>query len=286
MKGKRRQMEKSLYPALTAIGSLLLTATAISASIIYVKRQSADYEDIIPEETIISLEEQSADSFERIGSFTTPYGTFTPIESVMDINEYMTRNPIILTEEETLPYICGEGGNAEEILETVRTLSDEICRNAKSDHDKAMAIAMWVGINTAYDFDAAGVSADLSVTSLESIIDNDFRTTCGGFSNLYAALCDAQGIYCLNMKGGSASEGYTREELETAPANHEWNAVFIDNKWYYTDCTWISDLSYENGTVSGGSDIKPFYALFSFGEMSVEHRIDRCEYREYGFKGD
>lgn len=279
-------MEKSLYPVIAAIGALLLTAAAISASIIYAKRQSTGFEDIVPAETIYTREEKAADSFERGDSFTTPYGTFTPIDSVMDINEYMTRNPVVLTSEETLPYICGEEGNAEEILETVRTLSDEICRNAESDRDKAKAIAMWVGVNTAYDFDAAAVSADLSVTSLEAIIKNDFRTTCGGFANLYSALCSAQGIYCLNMKGGSSSDGYTREELETAPTNHEWNAVYIDDKWYYADCTWISDLSYENGTISGGSDIKPFYALFGFGEMSVEHRIDRCEYREFGFKAE
>lgn len=276
-------MEKSVYPAIAAIGALLLTAAAISASIIYVKRESTLFAELVPAETAYTREEKSADSFERGDSFTTPYGTFTPFDSVMDINEYMTGNPVILTREETLPYICGEDGDPEKILETVRALSDEICRDISSDHDKAAAIAMWVGVNTAYDFDAAAVSADLSVTSLEAVIGNDFRTTCGGFANLYSALCSAQGIYCLNMKGGTSSEGYTRAQLETAPANHEWNAVFIDDKWYYADCTWISDLSYENGELSGGSDIKPFYALFGFGEMSVEHRIDRCEHRDFGF---
>ncbi|MGN0586475.1 MAG: transglutaminase domain-containing protein [Oscillospiraceae bacterium] len=282
-------MEKSLYPVIAAIGALLLTAAAISASIIYVKRQLLITEEAVPAETIYTREEKreekTAGSFERGGSFTTPYGTFTPFESVMDINEYMTKNPVILTQENTLPYICGENGDPGEILETVRTLSDEICRSAESDHDKAIAIAMWVGVNTAYDFDAAAVSADLSVTSLEAIIENDFRTTCGGFANLYSALCSAQGIYCLNMKGGTSSDGYTRAQLETAPANHEWNAVYIDDKWYYADCTWISDLSYINGEISGGGNIKPFYALFGFGEMSVEHRIDRCEYRDFGFAG-
>ncbi|MGN0638240.1 MAG: transglutaminase domain-containing protein [Huintestinicola sp.] len=278
-------MEKSLYPGVAAIGALLLTAAAISASIIYVKRQSTGFEELVPAETVYTREEKAADSFERGDSFTTPYGTFTPFDSVMDINEYMTKNPVILTQEQTLPYICGENGDPEEILGTVRALSDEICRNAESDLDKAMAIAMWVGVNTAYDFDAAAVSADLSVTSLEAVIGNDFRTTCGGFANLYSALCSAQGIYCLSMKGGTSSDGYTRAQLETAPANHEWNAVFIDNKWYYADCTWISDLSYENGEISGGGSITPFYALFGFGEMSVEHRIDRCEYRDFGFAG-
>lgn len=278
-------MEKSLYSVIAAIVALLMTAAAISASIIYVKRQSIIDEDSASTETMYTRVEKPAGSFERSDSFTTPYGTYTPIDSIMDINEYMTLNPVILTQEETLPYVCGKNGSPRETLETIRSLSDEICRNAKTDHDKAIAIAMWVGLNTAYDFDAAAVSADLNVTSLEAIIKNDFRTTCGGFANLYSALCSAQGIYCLNMKGGTASEGYTRAELETAPANHEWNAVYIDDKWYYTDCTWISDLSYADGEISGGGSIQPFYALFGFGEMSIEHRIDRCEYRDFGFAG-
>jgi len=84
------------------------------------------------------------------------------------------------------------------------------------------------------------------------------------------------------MKGGTSSEGYTRAELETAPANHEWNAVMLDGLWYYADCTWISDLSFKDGEYSGGKT-EPFYSLFGFGEMSVEHRIDRCEYRDFGF---
>lgn len=275
-------MEKSPYPVIAAASALLLTAAAISSSIIYVTRQEDITAEIFSSETVFTREMKTSPVFEREGSFTTPYGTFTPIDSVLDINEYMTQNPVILTPEETLPYISRDGESTD-ILEAVRTLSDEICRNAVTDYDKAKAIAMWVGINTAYDFDAAEISGALTVTNLEAIIENGFRTTCGGFSNLYSALCSAQGIYCLNMKGGTPSEGYPRSKLEAAPANHEWNGVFVSGEWYYVDCTWISDLSYENGEISGGGDIKPFYALFSFGEMSAEHRIDRCEYRDFGF---
>lgn len=275
-------MEKSIYPVIAAASAILLTAAAISASIIYVKRQSTAAE-AFTSETVFTKEEKAPSAFERSGSFTTPYGTFTPIDSVLDINEYMTTNPVILTHENTLPYISRDGESTE-ILETVKNLSDEICRNAVTDYDKAKAIAMWVGVNTAYDFDAGEAAGDLTVTNLEAVIENGFRTTCGGFSNLYSALCSAQGIYCLNMKGGTPSEGYPRSDLENAPANHEWNGVLIDGEWYYADCTWISDLSYRDGEISGGGDIKPFYALFSFGEMSTEHRIDRCEHRDFGFE--
>lgn len=276
-------MEKSLYPVIAAASAILLTAAAISASIIYVTRQSDVPAETYYSETAYTRETKTVSDFDRDGSFTTPYGTFTPIDSVLDINEYMTQNPVMLTAEKTLPYISRDGESTE-ILETIKSLSDEICRNSVTDYDKAKAIAMWVGVNTAYDFDAGEAAGDLTVTNLEAVIENGFRTTCGGFSNLYSALCSAQGIYCLNMKGGTPSEGYPRSDLENAPANHEWNGVLINGEWYYADCTWISDLSYRDGETSGGGDIKPFYALFSFGEMSTEHRIDRCEYRDFGFE--
>lgn len=276
--------DSSLFPAFAAVAALLLTAAAISASIIYVYRSDNTVKEISVSEIATPKAELYKDSFERSGSFTTPYGTFTPIESVLDINEYMTKNPVVLTEKETLPYICGEQGDPDEIRKTIKELSDGICSEAHTDSEKAEAIAMWVGLNVAYDFDAAKETGDLSVTSLEAILTNNFRTTCGGFANLYSALCSAQGIQVLNMKGGTSSDGYTRAQLESAPANHEWNGVKLDGIWYYTDCTWISDLSFSDGALSGGTEIMPFYALFSFGEMSVEHRIDRCEYRNYGFE--
>ena len=164
----------------------------------------------------------------------------------------------------------------------IKAISDSVCDGCTDDYSKAYALAMWTGQNIAYDHDAAHNSADLSIISLEAILNNGMKTTCGGFANFYSALCHSQGIYCLYLKGGSSSEGYSRAQLAEAPANHTWNAVALDGQWYYVDCTWISDLGVENGIVSGGDNIKPFYALFGFGEMSIEHRIDRSEHICYG----
>lgn len=216
-------------------------------------------------------------------TYTTPYGTFRPIPRILEINRYMTENPVLLDRELSMVYITPDGDSeeAEEITERIKALSDEICAGLEDDRSKAYALAMWTGTNIAYDYDAAHDMSDLTVTSLKAVLDNGFRTTCGGFANFYAALCSCQGIYCLNMKGGTSSEGWTRAQLEEAPANHEWNAVLIEGEWYYSDCTWICDLGYENGETKDGERVLPFYALFGFGEMSIEHRIDRCEHREF-----
>lgn len=223
--------------------------------------------------------------YNRCDVYTTPYGTYRLIDSVLEMNEYMVLHPTVLDRKQSVIYICEDEKNCESVMRTVDELSDRICAGLQSDYEKVRAIAMWVGTNVAYDECAARTNgSELSVVSLEAIIKNDYRTTCGGFSNLFSALCHRQGICSLNMRGGSASEGWKRSELDKAPANHEWNAVLIDGKWYGVDCTWISDLAYNGSETTGGEVIKEFYAVFGFGEMTVEHRADRCELRCYGIR--
>lgn len=222
-------------------------------------------------------------AYVRSGVYTTYYGTFKPIPEVLEKNEYMTLHPTVLTARQSDWYITElDGGDRVGILKRISDLSDEICGGLETEQSKAYALAMWVGQNVAYDFDAEENGSARDVISLESILEKDFRTTCGGFTNLYAALCNAQGIYCLCLKGGAVSGNYTREELAEIPANHNWNAVFADGEWYYADCTWVSDLSYCSGETVPSAEVRPFYALMDFGEMCIEHRIDRCEYRDFG----
>lgn len=286
---KKISRPKELSVMIAAI-ILMLAAIVLSACICYVTVNNRG-----TEERSISTPFEGKDneniriSYIKNDTYTTPEGTFAPIEHILEINEYMTANPTLLSTDLSKLYITenGDANHAREVMNEVRRLSDSICKGQTSEYDKAYALAMWVGTHIAYDHDAADDEvSSLSVTSLESIINNDFRTTCAGFSNLFSALCYSQGIYCLNMKGGAAGPGWKRSQLEEIPANHEWNAVAVDGIWYYADCTWISDLSYENGEYYGGEDVKPFYALFCFGEMSIEHRIDRCEYRTFSIPAE
>ncbi len=224
----------------------------------------------------------------RSDTYTTPFGTFEPIEKVLERNEYMTLHPSVIEGKAALDYITPteDADKAVKIMENVAALADKICDGIENDYDKVTALAMWVGQNVAYDMDTAQSDVyALSVISLEAVTENGFKTTCAGFSNLFSALCFTQDIYCLNMKGGTSSEGWSRSELLDAPANHEWNAVAVDGEWYYVDCTWISDYSYENGEYTEETKCMPFYSAMGFGEMSIEHRIDRCEYRNYASAG-
>ncbi len=222
-------------------------------------------------------------SYDLTAQYTTYYGAFSPIESVFVQNEYMMTHYTELTESDSLYYITSshDEEKAKELMEIVTELSNSICDGIEDDKEKVYAIAMWVGTNVAYDEDASTSMVDLTVTSIEAVIENGYRTTCAGFSNLFTALCSTQGYYCLNLKGGTSSDGYKRSELDIAPTNHEWCAVLVDDEWIYVDPTWISDYSYSNGEYIPASIIKKFYASFGFCEMGIEHRIDRCEHRIY-----
>lgn len=268
---KADNINKTAY---ITVAAMLAAAMAITASIMYVKATAR-----IDAGTGGSPWANAV--YESKGSFTTPYGSFTPIEHVADVNKYMVENHRVLSFEDTLPYISSDPENADDVMARIAALSDEICGDAKNDKDRAERIAVWVGENVAYDYDAALDGSMLDIISLEAVLENGFRTTCGGFANLFSALCECQGIYTINMKGGTPSEGWTRRELESAPANHEWNAVLIDGKWFYSDPTWISDYSYKDGEYLDGENILSYYARFNFGEMCVEHRIDRCEHRQF-----
>lgn len=267
---------------LIAVVLLLIVAAAIAAALVYVL---GSRELSLPGQSSAGVRVPEKVSYTKSDVYTTYYGTFDAIESVLKKNEYMTLHPSYLDEQESLYYItCTDEGDRDAVLEEISSLSARICGSIDTERGKAYAMAMWVGENVAYDYDAAAYDGSgREVISLEAIIENDYRTTCGGFANLYAALCSSQGIYCLNMKGGCAGDGYSRSELEDIPSNHEWNAVVIDGEWLYSDCTWISDRSYENGEFAESAVTRPFYALIGFGEMSVEHRADRCEHRTFTF---
>ena len=211
--------------------------------------------------------------------YQTPYGRFAVIDKVWENNEYMLAHPSFPGDELCTAYLTSSPERADTVRAELVSLADEITAGCETELDKARAIAMWTGTNIAYDFDSAEESGGLSVMTAEAVL-TDRRATCTGFANLFSCLCAAEDIYCLFLTGGTSSGGWSRDKLLEAPANHAWNAFYADGEWYFSDPTWISDLSYTDGEILGGENILGFYAVFDFGEMCTEHRIDRCEYTD------
>ncbi len=166
-----------------------------------------------------------------------------------------------------------------EILREISQISAQVCSGIESDYDKARALAQWVSQNIYYDYDAFYSSVTTQTLSLGSTLSLH-RSVCGGYANLYAALCQAQGIECLIAQGAVVQNNLSFEEADTAPS-HEWNLVHIDGRYFWVDTLWNnSGNSYSDGIYT---DSEPYMRYFDPTEevMAQNHRADRIERREF-----
>ena len=166
------------------------------------------------------------------------------------------------------------------IMSEVKQLSDEICIGSETQLEKANAIADWVVHNICYNSDAASTSVNADVISLEQVISTK-TATCAGYSNLFAALCQAQGICTVNFRGGAEEGLCDYPDWKNVRTNHEWNAVFCDGNWHFFDTTWCSQNTFFNGEYFYSDKLKTEYLDMDFYEMTKDRRIDRADLRDF-----
>jgi len=184
-----------------------------------------------------------------------------------------------IDKEITASYISDDVDSINNTLDKIKNLSDEICFDAKSDYEKARAISQWVSSNIYYDHDASEDSVTLSNITLDNIISNH-RTVCAGFANIYAALCDAQDLDVINIRGGTIQRNISHSGLEESSERHEWNAVWIGERWIFVDTTWNTQNIYSGGEYRDGSTNLKFFDI-SIEAISADHRFDLIERRKY-----
>ncbi len=174
----------------------------------------------------------------------------------------------------------------ENILVQIQTISDEVCYGCSNDYEKINAIHSYVSSNIAYDHDAKHNAVTFDVISLENVLEKK-RTTCAGFSNLFSSMCNAQGIYCVNIRGSalSAEDGIYADNLddENTVMNHEWNAVYYEDeqRWIYIDCTWDSPNTFKNGEFYYGNGAQMDYFDISVENISKNHKATLVDHREF-----
>lgn len=164
-------------------------------------------------------------------------------------------------------------------LNEIQELADTICYGINNDYDKVQAIHNYVCRNLSYDHVSANNSANLETISLKHIL-KEKKTICAGFSNLFTALCNVEGIYCVNIRGTSKTKDIKDLSNDDTPTNHEWNAVFVENHWIFIDCTWdCQNHYYGSGYIY--NDFVNTYFDVSERKMSLDHKIKIVDYRNF-----
>lgn len=140
-------------------------------------------------------------------------------------------------------------------LRDLRALSDKLTMPLSSDVEKFRAIFRWVCSNITNDYDMFSMnkrkretlSGDDLVSwnkSFSSVIFrrllNDHTTVCTGYAYLVRELALHAGLSCEMIHGyGRNAQTNVGEQ---GMANHTWNAVRLNGKWYLCDATWASGV--------------------------------------------
>ena len=201
---------------------------------------------------------------------------------ISEQNRLSSDATLLIPESAVRDYIVTDGSEHEikECLSEIRCISDNICNGISNDYDKARALAAWVSENFYYDYKARDNGVSTETLSISRTLELK-RSVCGGYANLYAALCQAQGIECRIIQGTVVQNGLTfAEKHENAPS-HEWNLVIIDGRHIWVDTLWNTGNAYtaRNGYSDGA--VKQQYFDITDEMLALNHKSTRCEIRNF-----
>jgi transglutaminase/protease-like cytokinesis protein 3 len=140
-------------------------------------------------------------------------------------------------------------------LNDLGLLSYKLTASLSGDKSKFRAIYRWVCTNIQGDYDLMEYckrrraklkgekldrwSKEFNELMIQILIDKH-RTLCKGYAWLVRELALRAGMDCEIIPGYSRS---ARSNIGgSGIANHSWNAVLLDGKWYLCDPTWASGI--------------------------------------------
>lgn len=138
-------------------------------------------------------------------------------------------------------------------LDNLPILAHKLTHKLDSDVEKFRAIYIWVCENISVDSNQGNKvlnkrrklkSDSIAYKSWnDNYLNNTFKrlkkqkkAVCTGFAYLIKELCFLINIDCEIINGFARTATTNSESLELA--NHSWNAVKLNNKWYLADAIW------------------------------------------------
>lgn len=174
----------------------------------------------------------------------------------------------------------GSIGKIPEIWAEIEKISNEICNGIDDDYEKLRAIADWVSDNIYYDRPAVTRGEPPSCLTLEYMLNNK-ASVCGGYANMTAALCNAQGIRCISITGKALINRQNYLNTTLAGSLHEWNIAEINGRQIIVDTCWMSanNLSY-GGVYDHKNNVRKW---FDTGDeiFAIDHQASTAEYKDF-----
>lgn len=206
------------------------------------------------------------------------------VYKVQQKNILVARNAVETSAKITAKYIAKDGkiSSAAPILKRIKTLSDNICDGFDSDYDKLRAISQWVSENICYDYPAYKAGVPDECITLEYMLDKR-SSVCGGYANMTAALCAAQGIKCMVINGEALTGEYCYAENDDGE-HHEWDYAVIDGRGVWVDSGWNSYGSVVEGSfydIRVEHPIGHFYFDVSSEIFALDHAASSAQYRDF-----
>ena len=212
---------------------------------------------------------------------------YFPDNKLSETNNAVLENVISTSAKSWVGYVTDEPTeeSVKQTLDEVAYLADYIAGDIDDEYLKLRAISQWVSQNIYYDRDAKNTSVTRSTICIKNVL-KERKTVCAGYAALFGALCEAQGIYTVNVRGTVLSDRVSYEELSDGEVNHEWCAAYIKDRWVWVDCVWDSGKKYENGKYFDESATSRMYFDISDLALSFDHCAYLAEKRYYFKAGE
>lgn len=148
------------------------------------------------------------------------------------------------------------GSKAELIYNKIKEVLREIISDDMNDIEKAKAIHDYLIMNVVYDNDLLMMASNgVSNTNeyngfyLEGVfLDNE--AVCEGISKAFSAMCNIEGIKCVNVIGYATGN--------PDGLGHAWNKVYVNGNWYIVDVT------------SDGTIVNEAYEILSYKYFLID----------------
>ena len=148
-----------------------------------------------------------------------------------------SRSMDVTVKDRFAPYLVSTSDIQFSKGDAVSAKAAELCKNAKTDEEKVVAIYNYMADRYSYDYKLANEITSGKITKYipdTAATLNGTTGMCYDFSSLFAAMCRSEGIPCALTKGYAGS------------SYHAWNKVNLNGSWYQIDLTYAVTRNVRN----------------------------------------